>query len=38
MASGELLIPTLILPFGADVEHSDSLSVALSLPTYSGLF
>lgn len=33
VASGELLIPTLILLFGADVKLAGSLSLAVSLPT-----
>lgn len=33
VAGGELLIPTLILLFGADVKLAGSLSVAISLPT-----
>ena len=32
-AGGELLIPTLILPFGTDIRLAGSLSVAISLPT-----
>lgn len=31
--AGELLIPTLILLFGADIKLAGSLSVAISLPT-----
>lgn len=33
VAGGELLIPTLILLFGADIKVAGSLSVAISLPT-----
>ena len=33
MAGGELLIPTLIILFGADVKLAGSLSLAISLPT-----
>jgi uncharacterized membrane protein YfcA len=33
VAGGELLIPTLILLFGADVKMAGSLSLAVSLPT-----
>lgn len=33
VAGGELLIPTLILLFGADIKLAGSLSVAVSLPT-----
>ena len=33
VAGGELLIPTLILLFGADVRLAGSLSLAVSLPT-----
>lgn len=33
VAGGELLIPTLILVFGADVKLAGSLSLAVSLPT-----
>jgi hypothetical protein len=33
VAGGELLIPTLILLFGADVKLAGSLSLAVSLPT-----
>lgn len=33
VAGGELLIPTLILLFGADVKLAGSLSLAISLPT-----
>ena len=33
VASGELLIPTLILLFGVDVKLAGSLSLAVSLPT-----
>lgn len=33
VAGGELLIPTLILLFGADVKTAGSLSLAVSLPT-----
>lgn len=33
VAGGELLIPTLILLFGADIKLSGSLSLAVSLPT-----
>ena len=33
MAGGELLIPTLVLLFGADVKLAGSLSLAVSLPT-----
>jgi uncharacterized protein len=33
VAGGELLIPTLILLFGADIKLAGSLSVAISLPT-----
>lgn len=33
VAGGELLIPTLVLLFGADIELAGSLSLAVSLPT-----
>jgi uncharacterized membrane protein YfcA len=33
VASGELLIPTLVLLFGADIKLAGSLSLAISLPT-----
>ena len=33
VAGGELLIPTLILLFGADIKLAGSLSLAVSLPT-----
>lgn len=33
VAGGELLIPTLVLLFGADIKLAESLSVAISLPT-----
>ena len=33
VAGGELLIPTLILLFGADIKLAGSLSVTISLPT-----
>jgi uncharacterized membrane protein YfcA len=33
IAGGELLIPTLILLFGADIKLAGSLSLAVSLPT-----
>jgi uncharacterized membrane protein YfcA len=33
VASGELLIPTLVLLFGADIKLAGSLSLAVSLPT-----
>jgi uncharacterized membrane protein YfcA len=33
VAGGELLIPTLIILFGADVKLAGSLSLAVSLPT-----
>ena len=33
VAGGELLIPTLVLLFGADVKLAGSLSIAVSLPT-----
>jgi uncharacterized membrane protein YfcA len=33
VAGGELLIPTIILLFGADVKLAGSLSLAVSLPT-----
>lgn len=33
VAGGELLIPTLILLFGADIKLTESLSMAVSLPT-----
>lgn len=33
VAGGELLIPTLVLLFGADIKLAGSLSVAISLPT-----
>jgi uncharacterized membrane protein YfcA len=33
VAGGELLIPTLVLLFGADVKLAGSLSLAVSLPT-----
>ena len=33
VAGGELLIPTLILLFGADIKLAGSLSLAISLPT-----
>jgi uncharacterized membrane protein YfcA len=36
VAGGELLIPTLILLFGADVKLAGSLSLAVSLPTMLG--
>jgi uncharacterized membrane protein YfcA len=33
VAGGELLIPTLVLVFGADIKLAGSLSLAVSLPT-----
>ncbi len=33
VAGGELLIPTLVLLFGADIKLAESLSLAFSLPT-----
>jgi uncharacterized protein len=33
VASGEFLIPTLVLLFGADIKLAGSLSLAVSLPT-----
>jgi len=33
VAGGEFLIPTLVLPFGADIKLAGSLSLAVSLPT-----
>lgn len=33
MAGGELLIPTLVLLFAADIKLAGSLSLAVSLPT-----
>ena len=33
ISGGELLIPTLVLLFGADIELAGSLSLAVSLPT-----
>jgi uncharacterized protein len=33
VAGGELLIPTLVLLFGADIKLPGSLSLAVSLPT-----
>src|SRR5208282_49691 len=33
VAGGELLIPTLVLLFGADIKLAGSLSLAVSLPT-----
>jgi uncharacterized membrane protein YfcA len=33
VAGGELLIPTLVLLFGADIKLAGSLSLAISLPT-----
>ena len=33
LAGGELLIPTLVLLFGADIKLAGSLSLAVSLPT-----
>src|SRR6202022_3021950 len=33
VAAGELLIPTLVLLFGADIKLAGSLSLAVSLPT-----
>ena len=33
VAGGELLIPTLMLLFGADIKLAGSLSLAVSLPT-----
>jgi uncharacterized membrane protein YfcA len=33
VAGGELLIPTLVLRFGADIKLAGSLSLAVSLPT-----
>src|SRR5258705_2867258 len=33
VASGEFLIPTLVLLFGADIKPAESLSLAVSLPT-----
>ena len=33
VAGGELLIPTLVLLFGADIKQAGSLSLAVSLPT-----
>jgi uncharacterized protein len=33
VASGEFLIPTLVLLFGADIKLAESLSLAVSLPT-----
>ncbi len=38
VAGGELLIPTLILLFGADVKLAGSLSLAVSLPTMLAAF
>jgi uncharacterized membrane protein YfcA len=32
VAGGELLIPTLVLPFGADLKLAGSLSLTVSLP------
>jgi uncharacterized membrane protein YfcA len=33
VAGGELLIPTLVILFGADIKLAGSLSLAVSLPT-----
>jgi len=33
VAGGELLIPTLVLLFGADIKLAGSLSLTISLPT-----
>lgn len=33
VAGGELLIPTIVLLFGADIKLAGSLSLAVSLPT-----
>jgi len=33
VAGGELLIPTIVLLFGADIKTAGSLSLAVSLPT-----
>ncbi|WP_239506574.1 TSUP family transporter, partial [Enterobacter hormaechei] len=33
VAGGELLIPTLVLLFGAEIKLAGSLSLAVSLPT-----
>lgn len=33
MAGGELLIPTIVLLYGADIKIAGSLSLAVSLPT-----
>ncbi|MDI4664682.1 sulfite exporter TauE/SafE family protein, partial [Xanthobacter autotrophicus] len=33
VAGGELLIPTLVMLFGADIKLAGSLSLAISLPT-----
>jgi uncharacterized protein len=38
VAGGELLIPTLVLLFGADVKLAGSLSLAISLPTMIAAF
>jgi uncharacterized protein len=38
VAGGELLIPTLVLLFGADVKLAGSLSLAVSLPTMIAAF
>lgn len=38
VAGGELLIPTLILLFGADIKLAGSLSLAVSLPTMTAGF
>jgi uncharacterized membrane protein YfcA len=38
VAGGELLIPTLVLLFGADIKLAGSLSLAVSLPTMLGGF
>ncbi len=36
MAGGELLTLTLILLFGADLKHTEGLSLPVSLPTMLG--
>jgi len=38
VAGGELLIPTLVLLFGADIKLAGSLSLAVSLPTMIAAF
>lgn len=35
VAGGELIIPTLVLVFGADIKTAGTLSVIISLPTVS---